>query len=636
MAFLRDPYLLGFFLSVLIFLSFQAAVGISSDLSQTIQISGILEAVLFICYAMVYLSNRAPGSGVRMALKIFLALGIANLVVVIAGAGALRVSVIEHLLSFYRITGIYFVLLIPLVFLIFFGTYLRRKKYIAIGYLLFAVAIALLCVLFLSGLILNHYKIDDELYISFIGMNGMLHGVDPYAASLSSAIFSNATDGTISSITITTSNRIIGTLNYPSLYLLSLAPFYFASPPTLQNLSGIDLKLQTAAFLLLLLLAIAFSLGNKVLAKPQFALMFFIAAAVGHVASITTLLMLALLVVAYSRLESKWSWLLLGLCISIQEELWLPVLLLIAYSFNNYGLGKGLRDVFGAGAVFLVLNAYFILISPSAFFSSVLGPIQQMLIPNAISPFGYALVTFYQMPLGSFGAIFALAVLGSLLAFLYLNRKALIGLFAMVPLLFLSHSNPIYYTFFAAFLVATVFIEDKKIDGTARRYLRGNGWLLGTMVVVLMATTVGFVYLSHLSYLENFNMTASNSSLQLLSGHNESIYTATLHYKNLSNGTVYMMLFGAYDTNMSAFGLLGQRIAENASDCTDYPCAVNPNVFTLQANRTLYRIRARIPWPSGQRIYAVRPVVYNSAYYYTPGVLIAENSSSQSQGPQAN
>ena len=623
----KDVYLLGFFISLLIFLSFEAAIGISSDLSQLIQLSAIIEAVLFFCYSMVYLSGSTIKRNGGLALRLCLALIVVDLIVALFFGGALRIEVIENLLSFYRITGIYFVLLIPLCFLIFFGTYLLRKKYTVPGYLLLALGVAVLCVFFLSGLVLSHYKIDDELYISFVGVHLLMQGASPYAASLSKAIFANATNGTISSITITTGNRIIGTLSYPSLYLLSLVPFYFVSAPTLQNLSGIDLKLQTAAFVLALLLAVAFSLGNKALSRPKFAIIFFLAAAIGHVASITTFLMLALLVLAYSKLDSKWSWLLLGLCASIQEELWLPVLFLLAYSLNNYGLKKGIRDIAGTAAVFLALNSYFILGNPSAFFGSIFGPIQQLLFPNAISPLGFALVTSYQIPLTSFGALFALAVLASLLALIYLNRKVLIGLLSMLPLLVLSHSNPIYYTFFAAFLVVTMFVGEKKVEGAATKYLRRKSLLFYGMMALIAASAVAVVYLSHLSYLHSFDLSASNSSLQTLAGQNESIYSATLHYSNLSNNTVYMVLFGSYGTNMSAFGLLGERIVENASYCTNYPCAVNPNVFVLPANRTSYDISAMIPWPGGERVYAVRPVIYNSAYYYTPGVLSAQNSS---------
>ncbi len=130
-------------------------------------------------------------------------------------------------------------------------------------------------------------------------------------------------------------------MDYPALFFLAVVPFCFLAQPTIANFENTMMPLQSSLFIFILLVSLAFSLKRKDLLKPKFTLLAFLIVAMLNISSVQTYLMIALLIVAYAMIESEYAWVALGLALSIQQELWLPVLLLLAYSANNQGMRKG-------------------------------------------------------------------------------------------------------------------------------------------------------------------------------------------------------------------------------------------------------------------------------------------------------
>ncbi|HVA83251.1 MAG TPA: hypothetical protein VNF06_03745 [Candidatus Aquilonibacter sp.] len=609
-------YRLLFFISAFIFLSFATAINVFGIVSSYVQVASFVGTAGFFLYAFFFLTNPKKVGKIRKYVLIGLFFVVLLDFVLVAVSPNVHVSVIAYLLSGYEYIAAYFVLLLPLIFLTFFGAFLYWKKYRKIAYALFALAILVMIFYFFSGLVFHHYKIDDEVLITFLDSKILLAGGNPYSTSVSSQVFYNTTSGAINSPSITTTNKIIGTLNYPSLYLLSFLPFYLMAQPTIANLADFDIEMQQAVFMIVLLLLIAFSIDRKLLERPAYGIILFVTIALAYLSSVTIYLMLILLILAYTKLESRYSWIFLGLCASLQEQLWIPVVLLTLYSFRNEGFRKGMVNLIGATGVFLLLNAYFIWLSPSAFLGSVFGPIHELLLPQASSPIGYLITTNYPILLSSFATLFVIAILIVSLLFLYFNEKRLVGLFSMLPFVFLSHSIPVYYTFFMGFLAVTLFVKEEKKKQVKGSYIIKNPTLIYASLFGLIVLGGGVIYYSHLSYLSNFDITATNQSVHFDSAINKTIYTSTLTYHNLSNSTVY--LFAAVVTKYDAgyAGIMDTNIIENSQKCSDYECLLNVNRIDLNQSNSTYKVRVYLGPDKGQPIYAVRLSLYNGDYYY--------------------
>lgn len=607
-----------FFIGAFIFISFAVAVNVFGLISVWIQIISILETVVFFGYCIVYLSAKRLSDNKKYLLFGFFLIELLVFISALSLTPFIKVSALAYLISAYEYIGAYFVLILPLIFLIFFGAYLYYKKYPKIALILLLAAIGIMVFYFFSGLVFQHYKIDDELLITFIDSKILLSGGNPYSASVSNQVFYNSTTGMINAPSITSTNKVIGTLNYPSLYLLSFVPFYLLSQPTFANLINFDLEIQQAVFLIILLLTVAFIIDKRYLGKPVYGIIVFFTIALAYLSSVTIYLMLALLLIAYAKLESKYSWVFLGLCASLQEQLWIPVLLLIIYSFNNDGKRKGAINILGTIGVFLAFNLYFILLNPHAFFGSLFSPINEMLLPEASSPIGYLLVTNFGIPLGSFSVIFAFAIFLICILFAYLNQKRFVGIFAMVPFLFLSHSIPIYYTFFTGFAIVSLFIPEKKEEGKIRNWMIENKGTIVATGAALVAILIYLLYIWHTTYQNNFSLNVTNASIHFDTALNKTVYTATLHYANLSNETVYLFAGAVSKYNIGFAGILNYALINDSTKCDsgDYGCMINVNRIVLPKNFTSYNLKIYINPSFGNPVYGVRINLYNGQYFY--------------------
>ncbi|MDE1869471.1 MAG: hypothetical protein KGH71_00600 [Candidatus Micrarchaeota archaeon] len=623
MEFIRsegDLYRLLFFLSSFIFTSFATAISVFGLVSGYAQVAIVLVEILFFLIAFIYINNdeKKIGKGsVGIAIKIgflFLLLGLIAVTLINIDASA---TVGAYVLSAYQYVAINVVLFLPLIFLIFFGLFLFRLGYRKIALALFTVAVGVVLFYFLSGLVFHHYKVDDEIFIQYADAKFLLQGVNPYTVSVSEQILNNATNGTISSPSITTDNQIMGMLNYPALFILSFVPFTLIGNGSFENLVNYQLEAQGILFLLLAIFTAALVIKREYLEKPKYSIILFLTISLAYLSSITIYLMLSLLLLAYSKLETRYSWIFLGLCASIHEQLWLPVLLLVVYSANNQGLRRGFENLIGSAGVFLAINLYFIIGNPSAFFGNIFGPISQFLLPESGSPIGYLIATNYHILLSTYSALFILSIAAVTLVFAYFNKKRLVGLFSMIPFIFLSHSIPIYYTFFTGFMIVTLFIENKKEVGTIRKYLQAHKRLVYCAIGAILLLGTYLILNSHATYAKNFNLSVNNTGLYFDAAANATVYKATLHYTNLTNNTIYVISSVVSRYNIGFVGILNYSIINDSAKCLDYKCKINVNRIVLPKNASEYMLRLYIKPAGIEPIYGAKIAVYNGNYYYT-------------------
>ncbi len=613
MAYQRDNITYTLFLAcTVIFLFFEQSLVILDFLTAYGIIFGVFSgAVFIICvFSYVYLSGLIRE---RIIIVSFIASAI-NLLATACYVGVFPSLFYEQVaFELFMIIAIIMTVSLPL----FLGVYLAKGKgrlQARFGYALIFIAIALIALYFASGMIVRSYNIDDEMYISMLSMMNLLaHGTNPYAHSFAAQIYSNRSIG----MTFATNNHISGTLEYPALYMFSDAPFILLTQPnTIYNLEHVISGAQYAVFLAFLLVVIGFSIERTKISKELIGLILLIGCMLVLMASINEILMLVLLILAYKEAGKRYSWIMLGLCVSMQELLWIPALLILAYTFRNYGLKKGFYDIIGAAMVFLLVNVYFILQGPSIFFSGIFSTTHGSLLPFGSSPFGSFILLNYHTLLGLSAALFYITIVFVIVACLYFNDKRLIGLFSMIPFMFAFRSLSSYYSFFALFIFVTLLMK-KPILEKRMKIDRKYNIVLAVLACLLIAGVVIAVHSSHVDYVKGLDLSVSNQSALHVAASNSIDYFGTLHYNG--TGTAYLMFFG-YSSSYGAqkIGLYNQSLIGSAVKCAsgNVTCMVNVNRIELGASNHTLNITAEIPYDLVDGSNDIRIAIYVGNYFY--------------------
>lgn len=590
----------------------------------------VIAAVLFLIYAFIYLTRSHFKNSYDFILLPTFVLFLIDFILMFVLTHPFILYLILLTLHTEEQIGSRITIFMPSFFLAFLGAYFVRTKSskatVRLGQILIALAVLLIAFYFFSGYVYQYYAIDDEEFIVFYSTKALLQGLNPYNYSISRLLYYNTS---ITTISLTTNNEIIGIFNYPALFLYTFVPFYFASAPSIHNLGHVDLVVQAACFIMIAILTVAFSLDKKWLRRPIWGPIFFLSYELGAIASVTTFLMFALLVLAYSRLNTKYSWLFLGLCLAIQEQLWIPIIFLMLYSLNNHGLRKGVYDMIMALLVFMVINAYFIALGPSTFAYAIFNPLQKLLFPNPTAFFGYYVLTNYHMLLGSFMIIFVLVLAFLLILFVHLNQKNLLGFFSLIPFLFLSHSLGVYYSFFVSFLVISLFIkEEKPGTGIFEKIMRERKPLVYAALALIIIAIVAVAYYSHLAYTRAFNLTITNQTLAINNGLKQSLYLANLRYNNMQVRQFYISFLVFQNETLNLYGVLNNSLIYNPVRCQsgNYTCTTNVNLVTLNGTSGNYSLYAHLKWLNQSvPLRLARLVIYTDQYFYV-GPLIYNTS----------
>ncbi len=572
--------------------------------------------IMFIALACLYGLGRGAEAGAGRYSTLFRRVSaayIASALVSIAWSIAVfgNIGALLGSLVYPMLTSIPYVIVF---FLMALGTYLYRiRRYRKIGILIYAVTLMLIVGFFESRLALSYFANDEEI-ITMLGAKALLAGSNPYAVSaarvLAAAQVNNGT-----SITILSSGNIAGSMDYPALFVLSFVPFYALAQPTLYNLEHVYMPAESIVFIFVMLLAIWNSIDDRDPLRPRYllmgALIFLIP---GMLLSLQVYLMLAIMVVAYSRLESRSAWLFLGLALSIQQELWFAVILMLLYSFNTYGMRKGIRDAAGALAVFVAINGYFIVIDPSTYLHALFQTLGYLL-PNAEAGIGFFLFMHLNMLLADFSYLFMLSCAVLSLAFLYFNEKRLVPVFGMIPFLFLAHAQAAYYFFFAAMLVVAIHFKEGRWNRGWFREAIEMGRLRMVMLIgsaaAILAAGIAVIIVAHSSYVGQAGFSVSGQTAYI-SG-NTLHYVATLTYHRGYDGSPWVLL-GAYNSigNIQFYGLHNTSLMNGAEKC-QFPCSLNINILRLNGSGT-YSIDMEVGNVSGPEY--VSALIYEKDYAY--------------------
>jgi len=138
----------------------------------------------------------------------------------------------------------------------------------------------------------------------------IIHGINPYGVSFTNVLYENRSIG----LSISTTNQILSTLQYPPLFVLSFIPFYLIQP-TFTGITATDFTTEAVVYLFILILVVAFAQYKKQSIAPNMVLILATVFVILNIASITDFLIIALLLLAYMFIEKKYAWLFLGLCL---------------------------------------------------------------------------------------------------------------------------------------------------------------------------------------------------------------------------------------------------------------------------------------------------------------------------------
>ncbi len=569
---------------------------------------------LFLIYAFVYLMKRGELQNKPKLSRQMHVLFIAILVsyfAALAASGGMLISILKtndvHFLLYF---GGIFILFLPVFFLCYAGAYLikNKKEKLKLACLLFLVAFLLLIfyLILFTTLFTKFLPGGDESLMSFESIRILLNGSDPYTTSIAPLLSaSNLGFG------LTTNNSIIGIVCYPALFFLSSFPFYFLAGGKLSALKTIFTTPQMIIFTFILLIVFMFLLKKDNHFKPKLTLLFFFALMIYDAFSPEYYLMLAFIFLAYIKIDSKYVWVFLGLCASIQELLWLPVLFLLAYSANNNGIKRGAYNLIGTIIIFLLINGYFIALNPGAYFSAVLAPLNQFLMPQSAPPPAFLLLKYYPILMPTYGQIFDLVSVLLLVSFIYLNKKELIPFFCLIPLMFRVSTFSPYYTFFIFIIFFALQFEDKGIrTGIMEKELKKRKKLFYLILITILVVTVGIVCLSHNTYEKNFSIRVQSQSLNVDRFNKTTVSNVVIVYHNLTNRTINFFVFAFDGREENGIGLVYPHV--------DY--------LNLTNNSGEGNFIIKIEW-----LNTTKPIVcsavelYNDDYYYTSDVKCIAN-----------
>ncbi len=469
----------------------------------------------------------------------------------------------------------------------------------------------------------NHIFIpvlDDEEFLSVNAISALFSGSNPYVMNIGSKELYDSmyVSNSITGYTLTTNNTIVGVMDYPPMFFLSMVPFYIVTHYFLETTPQAGFAYALGVFLFVLFLLIAYFIDRKFLMKPNYVIVLILIFGFFVISASVDVLMFILLLIAYVKIESKYSFILLGLAASFQELLWVPVILFLVYILNNKGLKKGSFAVIGTIAVFFAISGYFIFLSPSAYFNAVFKPLNSNILPNIWGPFGYALLNFYPIQLQSFSLLFYFAVGASVILILYTNKKQLIGLLSVFPLAFLYRGVSDYYLFFITFTLITLFMYNENDDVNYNSRLLFKKSRMRKILLVFLALIVVlaafYIIFEHNAYVNETDVNVYNG---ILENYNKSTYySATLSYNFTKPTNIYVMAFAFNGIIPVSYGLVEDVILENLTapnyNFTNYSSIVNPNKMMLYGNgkRNISIIIKNVTLTN------IKCVIYNNNLYY--------------------
>lgn len=573
--------------------------------------SGAAIDVAFSIVAVAYVACHGLSRRSKAAAQASKALFVLSVLLFIAGTwlhislGQLSIhdfSEIEYLGAYLAM----FILLFAIIQIFFYTNDWRIRSLVII------VIVLLVAAYFLPST--TGYKPDDEMALSYYGIKALFAGTNPYSIQMSQQLY-NLRHYTSIGLTASTNGTIMGIMDYPALYFLAQIPFYLLIRQPPQNLAGGFMHAEGFVFALIFLLSYMLVERRNKGSRPNY--LFYISLGLFslYMPSMIIILMLAVVTMLYSDIAQRYGWLIIGIAISLQEQLWFMSVLLIAYSFNTFGARRAMKDLIGVLAIFTAFNGYFILTDPSGYIGNLLA-VTSTILPNSLSPIGYAIAVHFGLPLSALGLLFVSAMVIVLLISLYVNDRKSILLMSTIPFLFLGHATQIYYLLpLVTFALVSNQPENAPAAGRFSKAIDANSGFRAAYLlslVLLTLATAGMVLQAHWSYTHNFNMSSSEIRISPLNA-TYFAYHATLSYKNSTAPNLYLIIEANSNGTGVYYGLFNSSIIANSRRC-GFPCAVDVNLVNLNGSGR-YSLNAMLPSNIPTPAY-LSMILSNGEYYY--------------------
>ncbi|HUC38801.1 MAG TPA: hypothetical protein VL944_01590 [Candidatus Acidoferrum sp.] len=626
-----DNQKLLFVIAAFVFTIQMSLTSLFSILSQTVAAITAISSIAFIAYSILFIIDYKPGKKTNrygnlltLLFVAVLALAFLDSLFSIAWLHADLFSILS--IPFLMAESV--VILLPPLLFIFFGFSLMAKKapkayqkkiMIFAGILIAAGAIILIVFFFTNFFGVIPLRLTDEEITTLNAAQSFLAGHNPYAISFKQQLYNyfelQISEHTV--FTFNTNNTFESGLDYPALSFIFSAPFaaLFQTGISSGSYQGAALDLGVSAAILILLFGKMMKYDGKgppVVVLVAFLLIF------TDFASFLNFLMMALLLYAFYKTDCKYLWVVLGLAASLQEEMWIPVILLLLYSFRNYGIRKGAYNLMGTAVVFLIINSYFIAANPHAYITNVLVAVNGYILPNSSAPFGYIVLSVYHVLLSSQNVLFYASAAVLALLFFLMNEKRLIFIFSLIPFMFLFHAIPPYYAFFVMALVLSLYVNDSERKKKPLQISRTQTYAIMLLIALIIAAAVGYTIQSHNRY-DSVKVNVYGASLITQPG-NYTYYNASLDdsgpIRELTL-TQYLVYYGG--STPVFLGPAGDHILvypyENISNMS-MGYLTNPNRILLNQSASSTEISVRMKSGSNLTVYRAECVLYNESFYY--------------------
>jgi hypothetical protein len=590
-----------FLLSVILLLFSDVSIFSYGYLSSPLMVTSSVLLASFFAFAITFLAYSGRGKDIILA---------ASFAVLVSSM--LASYAVLYLLgyNFISIAGLMvsypFALFLTIALVLFISLGRRigmikvsNKTKMLAGLAIIAIIVVLMWYFYFSGKLINSSVPDDEEFLALHAVQSLLSGSNPYAMNVSALELYDYlhVNNSVDLPTLTTYNKVVGFMDYPDLYFLFLAPFYALASPSIYAYSHVYMLYSYAIFMLAFLVALVYAIDKNYIKSPNYWIIIFAAMFMIYLSSVVDFLMFAVLLFAYRYIDNKYAFMLLGLAASFQEELWIPVVLLIALRFNK-SIKSGMKTALGTAATFLALNGYFILISPGQYIKDVFAPIGNLLFPSPYGVFGYTLLTLYPIPLSAFSVLFYSAIIAAAIVVAYSGRKLLVGVLSLLPLVFLYHGIPTYYFFFGTFAVACLFIGNSTLKRGRKHLIIERKREVYRLVaisslVLIILLDSAYVYMQHSAYVRMDPFRSVEGSLMHVN--NATYYNVSLYYDSgsASNYSIFAYSFNRGVRMLpGTIGLFNQSVLRSGGtdhiSSSNYSSVVNPNIARFRPRSRAY------------------------------------------------
>lgn len=615
-----DRYRALFVIASFIFLLDIVSLAGYSLISDFSVVLNLLISILFIAYAIIYLTEKYAGNK-KCQYILFASIVVIYFLNVIFSIFYLHADRLSQIYSLILLLSP-ILQFVPCIILVFLARSLYVQKVPAkyknrikwLSYMLYFLAIVFLIVSIIPGIAYkaNPVHLDDGGFMILGSANALVNGRNPYTINFSAQLYANLSK-TVEGLTPTTKDTITGVMTYPALSFLIYVPAIIISRIVSSgNYSGFYSLFVIFAFILIF--TASYVLKDDHIKSPPIAVILFLIITFSLFTTINDFLIISIMIFAVYKIESKYLWILLGLLASLQQITWIFVGLILIYKLRNSGLKVTLYNLLGMALVFFLINGYFIALSPASFVKNIFFTVSGFWLPLPQSTFGFAILKLYPVLLNVVNLLFLSGIILSFTIFAILGSKKLIFLFALLPLMLLFHVPQVYYIFFISPLIISLYMKDDTKKSTKESKIPEIVKRLAIVLIfIVILVDVALIFSSHATY-EQYNTHVYNPSIVASKGYQ--LYDATLSSPNAKLGQVSVIEFTLYPNNTAVFqqfdGIFNKILYKPSSNVT---YAIDPNRIYLTDNSM---VNFSVVMIANTTIvpYESECILYNGNFYY--------------------